>query len=501
MPQRGLDRDAGVHADDRVEEAARVHRLGRVPRHLRHARGLLEPHRPADVVAPRALETEARHPQHDHVGLDGADLVVAEPELLDDTRGEVLEHDVDVRDEAFEDLLALGAGEVEGQVTLVEVRRLPHRAALVPVVALLGERAAVAEAVRPLDRLHLDHVRAERAEVHAEVRARPRTCRGRGRAARRTAGRVRPAPPDRNRAVAVHAGAGASFAAGSTGAATRAAAGVPDSRHGGPGNTSSLPGSVVKNGRDPELREPGHRAAVPHRGGRDAERLADPDDLLDGVFVEPRPGTREEAVELLATPGQLGLAVRELLDVEHGADVLPVLTGERVDPDPSVLAGHDARDRRVTGLGTREAEPVEGLLQQHRVRERARRALEHRQVGDDRVPAGARRARCGERRARRERSHRVLVQAPARSAPGACAGCRASTPSRPWPARRGCCSAARPTVRAGRTRRSAPDRPGCGRRARRGRSRSARARRRPGARSRRRPRPSGRAPWPRPRAS
>ena len=72
----------------------------------RHAGGLLEVQRPADVVAPRALQAEPRHPDHDHVRLQLYQGFVVQAELLDHAGREVLHDDVGVADEPTGDATA-----------------------------------------------------------------------------------------------------------------------------------------------------------------------------------------------------------------------------------------------------------------------------------------------------------------------------------------------------------------------------------------------------------
>src|SRR5690606_20455857 len=100
---------------------------------------LLDDERPADVVAPRALEAEARHADQDDVRLDLTEPRLVEAEILHDARREILEDDVGARREPAEEGAPLLARQVERQAALPEIRGLEGRAVLVVVLAELRE--------------------------------------------------------------------------------------------------------------------------------------------------------------------------------------------------------------------------------------------------------------------------------------------------------------------------------------------------------------------------
>ena len=142
--------------------------------HRRHAGHLFDVQRPAHVIAPRAVEAESRHANGDHVRAQRGQRFVVQPELLHHSRGEVLHDDVGLRSEPMGEVAAGRRAQVQRDVTLIQVGGLPQRTALVPVLALERLGARIAESVRPLDRLELDDVGAECAEVAGEVSARPK---------------------------------------------------------------------------------------------------------------------------------------------------------------------------------------------------------------------------------------------------------------------------------------------------------------------------------------
>ena len=99
---------------------------------------------------------------------------------------------------------------------------------------------------------------------------------------------------------------------------------------------------------------------------------------------------------------------RRLVEAHHGAHVLPVLPGQAVDPDPTVTSAHDGGQRRVALVRWRQAQ---------RVRQRADRALEHRDVDHHLLAEVAGRDRRGERGRGCERPDRQLGEAAAAAHP------------------------------------------------------------------------------------
>ena len=90
------------------------------------------------VVGVGAGEAVSGHAEHDDIGLDGAEGVVVDAELVDGGRRVVLDHDVGDGDELLEDLDALLLLEVDGHAHLVLGVALEERPA-VEVAAGHGE--------------------------------------------------------------------------------------------------------------------------------------------------------------------------------------------------------------------------------------------------------------------------------------------------------------------------------------------------------------------------
>ena len=136
--QQGVERvDAGVRITDRI-------RLVRV------AVGIAgEPTDPGcrlddvgerRVVAPRAVQTEPGHPQHDDVGANRLHRSEIETDLVHHPRGEVLDDHIAGGDEAVEQVATRGALQVERQPLLVGVEPGEDRRLLPPLV--FGDRYA-----------------------------------------------------------------------------------------------------------------------------------------------------------------------------------------------------------------------------------------------------------------------------------------------------------------------------------------------------------------------
>ena len=164
---------------------------------------------------------------------------------------------------------AVESGEVDREVTLVEVGGLPDAAAVVGVVAVLQQRAREPEAVGTLDRLDLDHVGAEGTQVHPGVRPGPQRAQiddpqpgerqvvpnPSRRFARRFGasrpGESAPNPPRGDSPVDSARGDQLGWVCPPTwGAGVGGAAGVRLGRHGGPGSGQPASGSATKEDRD-----------------------------------------------------------------------------------------------------------------------------------------------------------------------------------------------------------------------------------------------------------
>ena len=150
-------RDAG-HAVGEPERRQRRRPVGlaRLVREAAHRLGQRPERAPLRV---RAGLAEAGHAQHDEPGVELVQPVGPEPPALHHAGPEVLDQHVGVRDEALEQLAALGPAEVERDGALVARDDLPPQAVAVLAVAV-GARGVAA---RVLD---LDHVGAVVAEQH-----------------------------------------------------------------------------------------------------------------------------------------------------------------------------------------------------------------------------------------------------------------------------------------------------------------------------------------------
>ncbi len=174
MVERRQERDGGVHSGDGIGRSLQVAgRAVRMSRGGRHAGHLFEVQCPTHVVPPRPHQAEAGHADHDDVRVDLNERVVVQTEVFDDARREVLHDDVGLGSQGKRQLSTSLGGQVQGDVTLVEIRCLPKGSAFVPVIAGIHLRARIAEPVGSLDGLDLHDVGAERAEVAREVGTRP----------------------------------------------------------------------------------------------------------------------------------------------------------------------------------------------------------------------------------------------------------------------------------------------------------------------------------------
>ena len=93
-------REGADHAAERVSEGV-LHRDGMlavISRRALEARDGAETHAVGPNVAHRSEEPGGGHRDHDHIGLHGAERLVAKAQLVHDAGAEVLEHDVAVGD-------------------------------------------------------------------------------------------------------------------------------------------------------------------------------------------------------------------------------------------------------------------------------------------------------------------------------------------------------------------------------------------------------------------
>ena len=132
---------------------------------------LFDGHREAGAVLPWAIEAERGHANVDRPRVHGPDALGVESQGRHDPRREVLDHDVGLADQTFQQGEAVLVVELQRDVALPrihaveDVRPLPED--------LVPDRRREAHAVGPLDRLDLDHVRAEIREDRCRVGARP----------------------------------------------------------------------------------------------------------------------------------------------------------------------------------------------------------------------------------------------------------------------------------------------------------------------------------------
>ena len=133
MLERGEQRHPGVHTDDRVggalHVARRTLRSSRSPPTCRRPVRCSAPSRrsPATVLRVRSPACGRRSRRGAALSVMGSPARTARP-----LAGEILDHDVSLLRQLVGDLAAALGGQVEGDVTLVEVGGLPERATLVP---------------------------------------------------------------------------------------------------------------------------------------------------------------------------------------------------------------------------------------------------------------------------------------------------------------------------------------------------------------------------------
>lgn len=242
-------------------------------------------------------------------------------------------------------------------------------AALVPVVALVGERPRIAVPVGALDRLDLDDVGAERPEVAGQVGTGPERGEvehpqpGEGQRPGRSVQRSAVTGPRRSRRPRQWRRTWL--------------------RHRGFREPEWWPGPPKRPGVDEEpplgvLRAIEHGGAVVDGRGRNPQRLSEFHDLGDGLAGKHRLSFGEEVGALRAAEHDRELVLAELGQAEHRADVEPVLARQAVDADPAVGGPHHAQHGRRPQVGG-QAEPSHPLGHQHRIRQRGQQRF---QLGD-----------------------------------------------------------------------------------------------------------------------
>ena len=162
--EREEERDGGVRTAHRVGDAR-----GRLRAPVREAAdpgdpGLrLDGRRVGEPLPPRAGDAVRRCAQHDQLRVPRQEDLLVEVELLEHAWAEVVEHDVAARDELEEQLASAFGVELDGDVELVGVRAVEHRAPLPPLRLAHRSRGVEPDAVGTLRRLDVDHLRPEDA--------------------------------------------------------------------------------------------------------------------------------------------------------------------------------------------------------------------------------------------------------------------------------------------------------------------------------------------------
>ncbi len=127
----------------------------------------------AGQVAPRAVEAEPGHADHDQVRPVRLQGLVAQAELVEHPGRVVLDDHVAGGHDAVQQLDPPRVAQVEGQAPLVGVEGGEDRPPLPPLVLRRRDAADQADAVGPLRRLEVDHVRAEQRQQAAHQRPGP----------------------------------------------------------------------------------------------------------------------------------------------------------------------------------------------------------------------------------------------------------------------------------------------------------------------------------------
>ena len=131
--------EQGVESGVRIADAVGLerHKIG-MPCEPRESSGVLDHECERGLIAPRPVEPEPRHSEHDDVRPIGPQRLEAETELLQDPRRVVLDQDVTGRDEPVHERDATIVTEVHGHALLVGVQRGEDRPALPELVLGLG---------------------------------------------------------------------------------------------------------------------------------------------------------------------------------------------------------------------------------------------------------------------------------------------------------------------------------------------------------------------------
>ena len=339
-------------------------------------RGILDHEGERRLVAPRPVEPEPGHPEHDEIGPIGPERLVVETELVQHPWRVVLDDHIARRDESAHEIDAAWIAEVDRQALLVGVERGEDRAPLPEPILRLRHAADQASPVGPGRRFEVDHLCAEERQHVAGERARPvgrhvqdpqplerrapAWRRGRARSARGSRGerrvdRVLAEPGGRLRAA--------------EGAPPRAGRAVADSprRPAGSRRTSPARGSA----RTCVTFEP---LAIGALGIRKADARSSTSSTVCSAIQASMVGA--SAVRSRKSDGSSIHSGCSTID----AEVEPLLPGPAPEPDQPVAGRPDARRRDEPASPHRSSELV---VERHRVvGEAHRQRLEHRHVDE-----------------------------------------------------------------------------------------------------------------------
>ena len=119
-------------------------------------------------------KAEGRHAQDDHVRLGGSQVLLAQPETVEDARARSCRATMSAPcDQPARQIGTFGPAEVERHVTQADVRAVGDRRPFEDLRIAELDAAGEAHAVRPLDRLDLDDVGAHRRQVGRDERPGP----------------------------------------------------------------------------------------------------------------------------------------------------------------------------------------------------------------------------------------------------------------------------------------------------------------------------------------
>ena len=172
--ESGEHRHGGGSAGAQINRAAHHH--GRL---LRLAREIGEPAERgkgggiAGVVALRAGRAQSRSGDHHNLRIDFAQIVIAEPELLENARPEVVDRAVGGAGEIADDLLRAFRFQIELDRVLVEVDLIEHWRLVDAARERTHRQRSLTRVIDPGRRLNLDQLRTQQRQLHGAVRSSP----------------------------------------------------------------------------------------------------------------------------------------------------------------------------------------------------------------------------------------------------------------------------------------------------------------------------------------